>query len=79
MQAAIDRRLRSLRPINPRMLITYGFRVGALGGTGALEGDADPGATLDLDEPWPLRAWLGAWDADALCGFAKGRLEIPTR
>jgi len=37
------------------------------------------GATLDGTQPWPFRAWLGAWDGDALCGFTSGRLEIPTR
>jgi len=78
-QAALGKRLRELGRIEPRMLISYGFRVGALGGEGAVDGNADPGATLDTAQPWPFRAWLGAWDGDAVCGFARGRLEIPTR
>ena len=78
-QAALGKRLRELGRIEPRMLISYGFRVDALGGEGAVDGNADPGATLDTAQPWPFRAWLGAWDGDALCGFARGRLEIPTR
>lgn len=78
-RAALDRRLRALGPINPRMLISYGFRVGALGGDGTVDGVADPGAVLDTVQPWPFRAWLGAWDVDAMCGFIRGRLEIPTR
>jgi len=77
-QVALDKRLRSLRPIEPRMLISYGFKVGELGGEGIIDGGADPGAPLDSTQPWPFRAWLGAWDVDALCGFARGRLEIPT-
>jgi hypothetical protein len=77
-QAALSKRLRSLSEIEPRMLIVYGFSVGELGGEGTVAGSADPGATLDTERPWPLRAWLGAWDGDALCGFTRGRLEIPT-
>jgi hypothetical protein len=27
--------------------------------------------------PWPLRFWLGGWDADALCAYIDGDIEIP--
>ena len=33
---------------------------------------------FDTDSPWPLTLWMGIWDADALCGYVQGRLEIPT-
>lgn len=26
--------------------------------------------------PWPVRFWFGGWDADALCGYARGTLEV---
>lgn len=35
------------------------------------------GGRLDMQAPWNANFWLGAWDADALCGFANGTLRIP--
>jgi hypothetical protein len=29
------------------------------------------------DVPWTVTFWLGAWDADALCGYARGTLRLP--
>jgi hypothetical protein len=31
----------------------------------------------DRTRPWPLRFWLGGWDGDALCAYARGSWEIP--
>jgi hypothetical protein len=31
----------------------------------------------DAQRPWPLRFWLGGWDADALCGYVRGTWDIP--
>ena len=28
---------------------------------------------------WRIRHWMGGWDADALCGFTRGTLIIPTQ
>lgn len=28
---------------------------------------------------WSLNLWTGCWDADALCGFMEGSLQLPTR
>jgi hypothetical protein len=36
------------------------------------------GADADLATPWPLRFWMGGWDADVLCGYASGKLSIPS-
>ena len=39
----------------------------------------DPDAALGpglLTKPWQLDWWMGAWDADALCGFMDGSLKI---
>lgn len=30
------------------------------------------------DAEWRAKFWLGGWDADALCGFCSGVLELPT-
>ena len=39
--------------------------------------EGDFGKRLDEGEPWGLELWMGAWDNDALCGFAKGTLLVP--
>jgi hypothetical protein len=76
-RVAIGDRLTFLVGIVP-FVIPYGFDVGALGGEGTVH---DPGGVLggqvDVHAPWPLRFWLGIWDADALSGYVKGRLELP--
>ena len=33
--------------------------------------------TIDFEQDWPLSFWLGGWDADALCGYISGLLELP--
>jgi hypothetical protein len=35
------------------------------------------GGQADTAKDWPLEIWFGVWDADTLCGFAQGRLDIP--
>jgi serine protease AprX len=35
------------------------------------------GGTFSAAKPWPIRFWMGAWDADALSGYIKGSVEIP--
>lgn len=45
-------------------------------------GIADPGGALadaDPAAPWTVAFWLGGWDADVLCGYARGILTIPIR
>lgn len=72
-RVAVDKRLDELGEIRPWVL-PYGFSLGALGGAGEIEGGNEQ---LGVFPPWPIRFWLGGWDADTLCGFARGRLEIP--
>lgn len=36
----------------------------------ALGGTVDP-------SPWIASFWVGAWDADALCAYMKGQLDVP--
>jgi hypothetical protein len=33
-------------------------------------------AAASGDGPWPVRFWFGGWDADTLCGFARGTVTI---
>jgi hypothetical protein len=35
------------------------------------------GVSLDPLAPWPLSFWMGGWDYDTMCGFVRGRLQIP--
>jgi hypothetical protein len=30
----------------------------------------------DGSAPWPIELWLGGWDADALCGYCRGVLQL---
>jgi hypothetical protein len=42
------------------------------------EGDA-LGGLVGTSPPWPIEFWVGGWDADALCGYMRGRLQVPFR
>jgi len=42
------------------------------------EGDA-LGGLVGTSPPWPIEFWMGGWDADALCGYMRGRLQVPFR
>ncbi len=37
-----------------------------------------PEAADNSDRGWPVRFWLGGWDADVLCGYARGTVSIDT-
>ena len=37
------------------------------------------GGNPDIDVDWPVRFWMGGWDADALAGYIEGQLSIPLR
>lgn len=58
--------------------VQWSFNLGEHGGQGTVN---DPGSllrgTVDTRAPWPLTLNMGAWDADALCGFAIGILKLP--
>jgi hypothetical protein len=78
-RTALTKRVASIRPILAQAVISYGFRIGALGASGEVEGDPAHAGGLDVEAPWPFRAWMSAWDADALCGYTRGRLDVPAR
>ncbi len=73
VRAAGLRRRRAALASIVRMRVSYAIDLGARGGAGDVEGSLP----VDLEAPWPLRLWLGAWDADALCGFVSGTLGLP--
>ncbi len=74
--AAALRRRRSALGAVARMRVSYALDLGERGGRGVAVGLP---TLVDLDAPWPLRFWMGAWDADALCGFVAGTLGLPER
>jgi hypothetical protein len=37
------------------------------------------GGVVGKSAPWRTQFWMGAWDADALCGYMRGKLEVPFR
>jgi hypothetical protein len=71
--AALRRRREALGAV-ARMRVSYAVDIGELGGHGSVDGLE---AGVDCHTPWPLRFWMGAWDADALCGFVSGTLGLP--
>lgn len=59
---------------------SLGFRVQysfEIAGVGFLD---DPqrllNVTIDFNRAWPINFWMGAWDADAMCGYVDGQIEI---
>jgi hypothetical protein len=56
-------------------LVQYSF---ALQGAAELVDPQGLLAKADLQVPWPIAFWMGGWDADALSGFVRGTLQIPT-
>lgn len=58
--------------------VQWSFDVGQHGGRGTVDDPDDLlGGTVDTKAPWPLTLNMGAWDADALSGFAIGILRLP--
>jgi hypothetical protein len=56
-------------------LVAYRF---TLRGNSAVEDPENKlGGSVNTSAAWPLEFWMGAWDADALCGFTRGTVRIP--
>lgn len=92
VKLALERRIEELKIDQPRdrRVASLGWKldynIGHNERWQGLNGDAiirDPGHAfreeVDLENPWPLTFWMGAWDCDALCGFVKGALAIPIK
>jgi hypothetical protein len=41
--------------------------------------DALLNPSIDLQQPWSIECWFGAWDPDGLSGFVQGYLGLPLR
>jgi hypothetical protein len=37
------------------------------------------GGIVGTSPPWLVEFWMGGWDADALCGYMRGSLQVPFR
>lgn len=77
VRTALEQRLaRAGRPM--MMRVTYDFPIGELGGHVDVADDARAlPRPVDTGVPWPIRFWMGAWDADAMCGYVHGTLQVP--
>jgi hypothetical protein len=86
LQAALRKRIADLN----ESLEKRDIRVGILGasliyrfairGPAEVVGDRDVLAGIvGTLPPWPIEFWAGGWDADALCGYMRGRLQVPFR
>jgi hypothetical protein len=78
--AALEKRIEELQ--------LGGIRVGILGvGLSYRFAVRGPGEVVDeqgvlggkvaTGPPWPIEFWMGGWDADALCGYMRGKLRVP--
>jgi hypothetical protein len=85
-RAALQRRIADLT----ESLEKRDIRVGILGasliyrfsirGPAEVSGDREVlGGIVGTSPPWPIEFWAGGWDADALCGYMRGRLQVPFR
>jgi hypothetical protein len=86
LQAALRKRIADLK----ESLEKRDIRVGILGasliyrfairGPTEVVGDRGVlGGVVGTSPPWPIQFWLGGWDADALCGYMRGRMQVPFR
>lgn len=64
------------QPLNT-LLAAFTYRLRLEGSDPEVADEAGALGGLVTDGPWPLELWIGAWDADALCAFVQGTLELP--
>lgn len=73
-------RMATIDPVNDIQVFSLGFRVPyAFKIPDTSRAADDPGGTLGpglLTQPWQMTWWMGCWDADALCGYMLGSLNI---
>ena len=86
LRAALQKRIADLK----ESLEKRDIRVGILGASliyrfairvpAQVVGDRSVlGGIIGTLPPWPIEFWVGGWDADALCGYMRGRLQVPFR
>jgi len=83
-KSALKKRIRELSieaPMDMRVLsmsLIQSWQFGINGPVEVIHPGGGPSDKYDDPAPWPLFFWMGAWDADALCGFMKGMIQIPS-
>jgi hypothetical protein len=65
--------MRPLRSLGWR--VDYGFDLS--GPARVTDEQSALGGVIGISAPWRTRFWMGAWDADALCGYMRGKLDVP--
>jgi len=61
-------------------LAAYGMQFDfPIQGPGTIEGAVLEAEQLNANADWPIRFWVGGWDADALCAYLRGTLTIPRK
>lgn len=82
-RAALTTRIEQLSITDPYKNQLKAFSVSAMyqfkiNGPGSLhDSDKKIHGELDFSNLWPFTLWMGGWDSDALCGYARGQVEIP--
>ena len=79
VQSALNQRLAQLTVESGIQVASLGFKLTYrfdLRGPNRAE-DAQGVLGVRPGEAWPIEFWMGAWDADALCAFTKGVLQVP--
>jgi hypothetical protein len=83
-KAALEKRIRELDISDPKKLqvmtlsLYNDYRFSINGSVEIFDPHGQLKTHIDAVRDWPITFWMGGWDTDALCGYAKGRLTIPT-
>ncbi|MBT8400145.1 MAG: hypothetical protein KJO98_06690 [Rhodothermia bacterium] len=80
--AALQKRIRelrinddaTLRVLSLSLVQSWRFDLNGPATVNSKGADIDP---VDTAAPWPIDFWMGGWDADSLCGFVSGTINIP--
>jgi hypothetical protein len=84
-RAALQKRIHELsidEPTDQRTMalgLTQNRRFDLNGPASIVDPEQRLSVACDCAVDWPIEFWMGAWDADGLCGFVQGLLKIPLR
>ncbi|WP_437685252.1 hypothetical protein [Sorangium sp. So ce176] len=82
-RAALGKRISELSIVAPErlqvatLMVYNDYRFDINGPTRIADATRSLGVQVDTTRDWPIAFWMGAWDADALCGYVRGMLSIP--
>ncbi len=83
VRAALQKRIRELNITDPTdqrsvaLGLTQNRRFDLNGPVSIVDPQRLLQVACDVAVDWPIEFWMGAWDADGLCGFVQGLLKIP--